>query len=42
MFSYEIIDSGHVNVFPLKKKSLLPVVGKTGGEAGCTFQRVDF
>lgn len=41
MFSYEIGDSGHANGFPLKKKkkkrnSLVPVVQKTGGEAGCT------
>lgn len=40
MFSYEIGDSGHASGFPLKKKkkrnSLVPVVQKTGGEAGCT------
>lgn len=39
MFSYEIGDSGHANGLPLKKKkrnSLVPVVQKTGGEAGCT------
>lgn len=40
MFSYEIGDSGHANGLPFKKKkkrnSLVPVVQKTGGEAGCT------
>ena len=39
MFSYEIGESGHANVLPFKKKkrnSLVPVVQKTGGEAGCT------
>ena len=39
MFSYEIGDSGHANGLKKKKKkrnSLVPVVQKTGGEAGCT------
>ena len=41
-FSYKMSDHGHVNVFHLKKKSLLPVVRKTCGEACCAIYLVDF
>ena len=41
-FSYKINDHGHVNDFHLQKKSLLPVVQTTCGEACCAIYLVDF